>query len=120
MILTNETKMVDYIHHVQSKIRQLADLEFERRNHPDSKNTPPPPAEVELREHWEKLRSGLMSVLGISIRPFGEATKPGSVIAACNPPEPDFHGLTMGALKKLADKARRKDPTITLMKSWSK
>ncbi len=116
MELYNDTLLRGYLAHLQAKVRHLARLHFERNNHPGATELLKP--NPELQETWEILARDLMKVLGVAIHPFHRLAGEGSfhsegVIAGRDP-----FRITFKALKKKADKARRGDPSITLLKSW--
>lgn len=119
MTLDNETVLRGFLSHLQAKVRQLADLHFERNNHPDAEELRK--ANPEMAEAWAVLMRDIPKVLGVeaSLKHFHELTAPGGFeavdLSSCRDP----FRVRMGVLKKMADKARRKDPAITLLKSWN-
>ena len=116
--LHNNTLLGGYLAHMVSLIRQRGGLIMEAIDHPDM--TPERRATLgqkadPLREGWDVLRRDLLKVLNLHLRPFNDLCKPGPVTRdLLGDPE----RTTMRRLKYLADKARRKDPSITLMGSW--
>lgn len=120
--LNNDTLLRGYLAHLQAKVRELAALRMERDSHPDAAGNPPKESGsmAAMRTEWEKLDRDLVKVLGAeaSLKQFGQLAEPGG-FSNC----PDLGGrdpfrITFKALKLKADKARRKDDTITLLKSW--
>lgn len=126
MELTNDTILRGYLSHIRSLAVQMAGLYFEYMNHPDA-DGPPPMSEnaKEIQDTWSKLSDGLEKVIGVKLVPWNQLGKSSTLIARYDPPvgalnQGDPLRIRMSVLKRKADKARIKDPTITLMKSWSK
>lgn len=123
--LYNDTLLRGFLCNLQAKIRKLAALQFEAENHPC--NTPAASAEraetsrrAEMRKEWQALSDALVIVLGpeAELRNFNALAQPGSFAKDCNISGEDPFRITMKALKLRADKARRKHPELTLLKSW--
>lgn len=118
MTLDNETLLGSYLAHIQANVRELTSLDFERAYHPDNNAQPIPmsPARVAMRDEWELLRKQLGELLQLSLKPFGQLVESGACYT--DPSEPRCWRWNMGAIKKLADKRRRKHPEFNMMRSW--
>lgn len=122
--LHNNTLLGGILCHLQSQVRERGRLIMEAADHPDL--TPEQAAELlnrpaakAIRDEWEVLRRDLWKVLNLQLKPFNELVAAGGPVAGNHGPcGRDPLRTTMRQLKHLADKARLKDPTITLMKSW--
>ena len=113
---------------MHSNARELAALYGAAAMHPD--NTPEKAAEraeksssQAIGEEWEILRRDLWKVLEVALCPWSELPTSSSFFAGGVDPGAgagagDMTRITFGVLKKKCDKARRKDPTITILKSW--
>ena len=124
MTLTNDTILRDFLAHVASQVRKHAQLLGSAEMHPD--NTPELSVArsvnfPEIYRQWEILRRDLDKVLELKLNPLS-LVQVGAGPYESDPANSskDTTRITFGELKKRADKARRKDPTITLLKSWSK
>lgn len=126
MELTNSTILRGCLAQLRSKVREMAALQFEYREHPDSDGAAPEsPAQAQLRKMWGGLRTDLRKVIGVEIVPWNKLASRAELIQTYIPPtgarnQFDPLRITMGALKDRADKARFKDPDIMLLKSWDK
>lgn len=117
MELTNDTLLRGFVAHMQSIARRRAALFVAATEHPDAKG--PPETRIDaIQEQWEIVRRDVMKVLEVQLKPWHELCLPG-------PPESHvpFAGrddlrITFRVLKARCDKARLKDPSITLLKSW--
>lgn len=124
MILTNDTILRGFLAHMASLIKKHSQLVGSAEMHPN--NTPELSAlrgasYPEFYRQWEILRRDLDKVLELKLNPLS-LVQVGAGPYASDPANSskDTTRITFGELKKRADKARRKDPTITLLKSWSK
>ena len=115
MILTNQTVLRDYLAHVQSLIRRMTMLRGELA----VRGAQQPVFDPHMKELWETLRRDLAKVLDVHLVPFDS-------IAESKHPTGDRDlgqfgrdptRIQLGVLKRKADMARLKDPTITLLKS---
>lgn len=112
-----------YLSHMQSLIRKRAVLVGEYVLHPDNPDGKPPAHVMStnkaMEEEWVKLQRDLKKVLGVDLCPFGRLVNDPSfdMNAGWEHGAPDPYRITMGALQKKANKARVKDPSITLLKS---
>jgi hypothetical protein len=105
-----------FLSRLQALVRQRTMLAGEYVLHPDNPGRALPPSIGNTNEKlWENLRRDLKKVLGVDLRPWtGLATSPdfdGNVEGGRDP-----YRIRMGVLKQKADKARVKDPTITLLR----
>ena len=124
--LNNDTLLRGFLSHLQSQVRELAALRGMAEMH--ASNTPERAGQriqesraKEMRETWDVLRRDLAKVLGpeVQLKTFEGLVAPGTFHAGNNNcPTPDPFRITFRVLKARADKARRHDPTITLLKSW--
>jgi len=126
MELTNDTVFRGYLAHIRSKAVEMAALHFEYMNHPDA-TEPVPLSDTgkQIRETWEILCRDVEKVLGVVLVPWNQLAKSSKLINYAKQPIGGRYGndplrIRMGVLKERTDKARLKDPEITLMKSWSK
>ena len=126
MEINNDTILRGFLSHVQAGARTRATLMGAATDHPDnnlerqaerSRGLEP------LVEQWNIIRRDIKKVLDVDLREFHELALPGSFEKAGY--EVGFlHGsrdlfrITMGQFKLKCDKARIKDPSIQLMKSW--
>lgn len=120
MTLDNNTLLRGFLAHLQSNVRKMAALDFERDHHPDSKRLKAPSkTRTDMQACWEDLSRDLVLVLGpgAALVPFGALAHAGTFAANLTSGE-DVFRITFKALKKLADKARRRHPEITLLQSW--
>jgi len=120
-VLDNESLFRSYLAHIQRMVRQRAGLLHELVEHPDFHGEIIPNSDP-LRKSWEMLARDTEKVLGVQLVPFNELVKSGTFTrhpSTYQEGAKDELRITMRVLKARADKARRKDPSITLMKSWS-
>lgn len=118
--LTNDTLLRSYLAHVQSNVRELAALRLEREAHPDTAGKPYESTLMKaMCTEWENLRRDLVKVVGpeADLKPFGELAAQGTFHPTPAGGQDPFR-INFRTLKKMADKARLKDDTITLLKSW--
>lgn len=124
MILSNNTTLRGYLAHIQSLARQAATLRGAAAIHPD--DTPelaaaraPNPVMLEM---WESLRRDLAKVLDVHLVPYSELAlvrfPTGDRDDGWQGGGKDELRVTFRVLKKRADKARLRDPSITLLGSW--
>ena len=112
-----------YLSHLRSLATKTAALTFEYTNHSDNTAQKAPSRDSKIKEMWEQLSIDLQKVIGVEITPWSELARSSKLIRSYRPALGDSNQtdplrITMSALKKKADKARLKDPTITLLKSW--
>jgi hypothetical protein len=122
--MTNDTLLRGYLSRLQANARELAALDFERAAHPDATAPIQGSRRREIVEAWEVLRRELPLVLGFdaTLKPWGALAAPGSFSRwdETGRTGRDPFRVTMGVFKERCDKARRKHPELTLMKSWDK
>lgn len=121
MTLTNNTLLRGYLAHLQALARHRSRLIGEAIDHPDA--TPESKSKLgapdEIREAWESLTRDLAKVIDVALVPFERlASSPSPIVRGSSQMSPDPLRITLKALKLLADKKRRSDPSITLLKSW--
>jgi hypothetical protein len=115
MTLDNDTTLASYLTHIQANVRRLARLDFERQHHQDFKpGDEMHPERKGMMELWETLRLQLMELLGLQLKPFSELAAPGPYHAerVDTVQGPRCLHWNFGKLKKMADKHRRKTPTL--------
>lgn len=130
--LTASTTLRGFLAHIQSNARQQARLYGAFAMHPDNPDgaTPNTEGAKRISEMWEVLRRDIPKVLGddVQIVTWNElATAPSFAARGSTGwtetsqawPANDPYRITFGVLKKRADKARRKDPSIQLLGSWN-
>lgn len=120
MKLYNTTLLRAFLAHLQSQARQAAALRYEFAAHPDARQADMPAVPSALVETWESLSRDLVKVLGpeAQLKKYGELAAAGSFHRVQQIAGRDPFRITLVELKRRADKARLKDPTITLLKSW--
>jgi hypothetical protein len=122
-VLHNNTVLRGFLAHMQSQAREQAALYFEREQHPDAANFKrfESAAATQIRENWESLSRDLVIVIGpeAQLKPYNQLAHPGTFSVLEGKDYADPFRITMKALKLLADKARRKHPEVTLLKSWN-
>jgi len=109
-----------FLSHIQSLVRKRATLVGEYVLHPENTaGKPPATANKAIQELWEVLQRDLKKVLDVDLCDFGRLVSDPSfdMGAGWERGLPDPYRITMGTLKVKADKARMKDPTITLLDS---
>jgi hypothetical protein len=116
MILTNKTVLRDYLAHLQSLIRRMTML----RGEIAVRGAPQPAFDPRMKEMWETLRRDLAKVLDVHLVPFENVANTRHPTGDRDPGQfgRDPTRIQLDALKRKADKARLKDPTISLLKSW--
>ena len=127
MTLTNDTLLRGYLAHMKSEVRSLFVLYGERT----ARSAEDPDGYAnwlithqesvkQLQEQWDILRRDVGKVLEVRLVPFSQLADAQFVTGDTDPGASgrDPLRITFAALKRKADKARRKDPTITLLKSW--
>lgn len=74
----------------------------------------------EVCEMWESLRTDLAKVLDLHLLPAAQIQISAGDVYVMDPANcgKDTSRITFRELKKQADKARRKDPSISLLRSW--
>lgn len=119
MQLYNTTLLGAYLAHLQSLVRKLPALDFEKSNHPEADVQHGRPARADLRDTWNLLDTQLQTVLGsdAALVPFNQLAASGVFHAQPVTGRNPFR-TTFAALKKMADKHRCKDPSFTLLASW--
>jgi len=104
-----------FLSHLQAMARKQSMLVGAHVLHPDNAGRTAPPVNDSIEKLWENLRRDLKKVLDVDVRPWNDlAISPnfdGTVGS-----ERDPYRIRMGVLKQKADKARLKDPTITLLR----
>jgi len=117
--------------HLQSNAIKRATLYGAYVLHPDNKDGEKPEAGANnIEDLWESIRRDIPKVLGedVQVVRWNELalehtfTVPGSrghTSASGAWAANDPYRVTLRALKKKADKARLKDPTIDLMRAWT-
>lgn len=107
---------------LQAQVREYSKLFFELTNHPDyrpedyrdrSKGSD------QLKELWESLRADFEKIWQVPLKPFYELVHKGPPYCSGWDPltGPNPLRKTLKVAKKDADKARRKDPTISFLES---
>jgi len=122
MELHNDTLLRGFLSHLQSNAREMAALRFEYASHQDARSAKPldNTRNDAIREKWETLSRDLVRVIGpaAALKPYGRLVEAGSFACQDQHLGRDPFRITLKALKKLADKARRRHPDIALLKSW--
>lgn len=118
-VLNNDTTLRGFLAHLQSIARKRVALVGEAADHPDATEETrgklvTPDA---IKDAWGIIRRDIGKILGVELVEYHEL--PRSETFTTQPiGGRDELRITMRVLKKRADKARMKDPSITLMKSW--
>ena len=123
--ITGRTTLRGFLAHLQSNAREQAKLYGAYVMHPDNEQMTPPQGSrnESIKSLWDILRRDLKKVLDVDLLPWGElSTAPtftcrGSV-GDGHDPSPDPFRIRFSVLKQRADRARIKDPSITLLGSW--
>ena len=115
-----DTTLRGFLTHLQANVRKMARLHGERVL--AGGVSPEPSSASSLKsmdELYEQVRADLHKILDLNLVPFQ------SLAHSKHPwgESDEFAGkdptrIRIGVLKKLADKARRKDPTIKFLRSW--
>lgn len=107
-----------YLSRIQSLARRRAVLVGEYVLHPDNPERNPPAVNEELEVLWGRLRQDLKKVLGVDLCPWANliSNSDFDMNVGWERGAPDPYRIRMGVLKAKADKARLKDPSITLLK----
>lgn len=121
MIVTYDTVYRGFLAHIRSLSLSLAACYFERLKHPDGGVVPLTESAKELQEMWDIIRTDTVKVLHVELPPWNELPLSSELIRSYVPPlgssnQGDPLRVRMGVLKKMADKAREKDPSIRLLK----
>lgn len=136
MTLDNNTIFRGYLSHLRAMIAKLGVLEFQYMEHPENethessfaKDPERAGRRAQMRETWDSLREDTMKVLGVVLPLWSQIPESSELIRGYCPtvfgdaprqaPGNDPLRITLKALKLKADRARRKDESITLLKSW--
>jgi hypothetical protein len=123
-VLDNDTILRGYLTHIQSNVRRMARLIGEHALHPDHTAENAPKMSPKMAELWAILERDIPKVLpDLHLVPFSQLASSrfpwGEQDCGFQAGTRDPTRITFSQLKARADKARRKDPTITLLKSWS-
>lgn len=121
MPLNPDTIFRGYLAAIRAHVRRLSQLQFEKQAHPDFEgDEPKSEAMVRMAKKWEEMRRDVAKVIHVNLIPFNRLASSDDILQSYTPPlgasnQGDPLRITMRVLKKAADKARRKDPSITLM-----
>lgn len=127
MILHNDTLFRGYLAHVHANIKEMMRLYGERAmrlalagdEEKIRAKVPNPEGLLMIRKDWEKMREDTRKVLGVELQSFEGLLEANTVYMVLDiSSNKDPTRIRMRVLKKRADKARERDPSITLMKSW--
>jgi len=106
-----------FLSHLQALARKQSMLVGAYVLHPDNTGRTAPSPTGNVEKLWENLRRDLKKVLDVDLRPWNDlAISPNFDGTAGMQSERDPYRIRMGVLKQKADKARLKDPTITLLR----
>lgn len=108
-----------FLSHIQALVRRHALLVGEYVLHPDNSENKAPYHNPEMETKWEALRRDLKKVIGVDLCPFARLLSDPDfdINVGWEHGAPDPYRIRMGYLKKRADRARRRDPTITLLRN---
>lgn len=119
MTVTPDILLRGFLSHLHGEIRKLIALEFERANHSEAKGRrrPESPVMAEIRNQWNELSKELVIILGpgAELKRFERLGEKGSFSTQPLGGRDPFR-ITMKALKIKADKARRRNPKLTLLR----
>jgi len=120
MDLTNDTTLRGYLTHVHAEVKKLTKLYGEWMIRGGGKRDT---TELDkMRALWTELRTDTYKVLSIELLEFDALFHSTAVVSEGDAVEhasgADPLRIRLGVLKRKADKARLKDPSITLLKSW--
>lgn len=119
--LHNDTLVRGFVAHIHSIARRRALLITAAAEHPENLDRL---KQIQMGHRdliigkWESIRADLFKVLGVQLKPWHELALPGSPESFIPFAGRDELQITMRELKKRCDKARHRDPSIMLMKSW--
>ena len=131
MKLSDGTTLRGLLSHLQSNARKQAVLYGTYMLHPDNKGGEKPETGVNnIEDLWESIRRDIPKVLGEDVQlvrwselalehTFTASGSRGHTPASGAWVANDPYRVTLGVLKKKADLARLKDPTIDLMRAWT-
>lgn len=107
-----------FLSRIQANARRRAVLVGEYVLHSDNPEHKAPKTNDELERLWDNLRRDLKKVLGVDLCPWGRLISDPDfdMNAGWTRGAPDPYRIRMGVLKAKADRARLKDPSITLLK----
>ena len=120
MTLDNDTTLRGYLTHLHANVRKLTRLYGERTLAGGAATRSETVDAMALQ--WEKLRIDLQKIMDLDLVPFPQLAHSrypwGAHDVGQQSGTKDITRVRFSVLKKMADKARRRDPTITLLKSW--
>ena len=129
MQLHDGTTLRGFLAHMVAKAKEQAVLYGTAAIHPDNVEgvVVKSQAAARIEEMWEALRRDIPKVLGFDVQlvpyhalatqgSFESPKSSGHSTAWCSN---DPYRIRLGTLKVKADKARLKDPSISLLKSWT-
>jgi hypothetical protein len=105
-----------FLSHLQAMARKQSMLVGAHVLHPDNIERKAPPHNDSIEKLWEILRQDLKKVLGVDLRPWTSLAISSDFTETVEAAGRDPYRIRMGVLKQKADKARVKDPTITLLR----
>jgi hypothetical protein len=108
-----------FLSHIQANVKRRAFLIGEYVAHPDNPERKAPEISDEVEVMWESLRRDLKKVIGVDLCPFARLLSDSTfdLNVGWDRGAPDPYRIRMGVLQGKADRARLKDPTITLLNS---
>lgn len=113
-----DTSLREFLNLLQLGQKKRALLVGEYVMHPDNVERKAPEINLELEKRWEIMRRDLKKVLGVELCPWGRLVSDASfdlnVGLARGAADPYL--ISMGELKKKADRARLGDPSILFLK----
>jgi hypothetical protein len=121
MDVNNNTIFRGWLAHQVSLARRRAKLIGCVVSHPDNKGKAYTPSKesTEINQEWEQLRTDIKKVLDFQLPPYHALADPEADPLRWEAQHiMDPLRLNMRQLKARSDKARLKDPSITLLKSW--
>lgn len=107
-----------FLSHIQANARRRAVLVGEYVLHPNNPEHKAPNTNDELERLWDDLRRDLKKVLDVDLCPWARLISDSDfdMNVGWERGAPDPYRIRMGVLKAKADRARLKDPSITLLK----
>ena len=108
-----------FLSHIQALVGRRAFLVGEHILHSDNPERKAPEIKDEVEVMWDSLRRDLKKVIGVDLCPFAKLLSDSTfdLNVGWDRGAPDPYRIRMGVLQMKADKARLKDPTITLLNS---
>lgn len=119
-ILHEDSTLRGFLSHIRSLAVQTAGLHFAMLHHPDVTSEHLEKLAVSnpvIKEKWDSIRADLMKLIEVDIVPYNQLCESADIVAWQGRPHVDPLMISMKHLKQKADKARLKDPTITMLRS---